>query len=71
MRGARAAYWEATPYVDAHGETGGPRRFRGRPLFLDPRRWRRVARLWERHEVAAEVTRLRNGAVSVVRMSFY
>lgn len=52
IHGQRAAYFPS-PYVDAYGERH--RSIRGRPLFLDERRYGVVRGLWVNHLVAHEV----------------
>ncbi|CAN0029636.1 unnamed protein product, partial [Sphacelaria rigidula] len=52
IHGKMAAYF-ASPYVDAYGERH--RSARGRPLFLDERRYALVRGLWVKHLVAHEV----------------
>lgn len=53
IHGRRAAYFPS-PYVDAYGERQR-HTFRGRPLFLDQRRYNVVRGLWVKHLVAHEV----------------
>ncbi|CAN0530175.1 unnamed protein product, partial [Ectocarpus sp. 8 AP-2014] len=53
MHGRRAAYFPS-PYVDAYGERQR-HSFRGRPLYLDQRRYDVVRGLWVKHLVAHEV----------------
>lgn len=52
IHGTRAAYFPS-PYVDAYGERH--RSTRGRPLYLDARRYAVVRDLWVKHLVAREV----------------
>lgn len=52
IHGRRAAYF-ASPYVDSYGERH--RSIRGRPLFLDKKRYAVVRGLWVNHLVAHEV----------------
>lgn len=52
IHGEMAAYF-ASPYVDAYGERH--RSARGRPLFLNGRRFALVRGLWVKHLVAHEV----------------
>ncbi|CAM9422800.1 unnamed protein product, partial [Choristocarpus tenellus] len=54
LHGQRAAYFPS-PYVDSYGERH--RNFRGRPLFLDQRRYGVVRGLWVKHQVAHEVSK--------------
>ncbi|CAN0312884.1 unnamed protein product, partial [Laminaria digitata] len=53
IHGSRASFFPP-PYVDAHGERQR-HSFRGRPLFLDERRYSVVRGLWAKHLVAHEV----------------
>lgn len=53
IHGRRASYFPS-PYADAYGERQR-HSFRGRPLFLDPRRYEVVRGLWVKHLVAHEV----------------
>lgn len=53
IHGSRASFFPS-PYVDAHGERQR-HSHRGRPLFLDERRYSVVRGLWAKHLVAHEV----------------
>ncbi|KAG5175399.1 hypothetical protein JKP88DRAFT_338657 [Tribonema minus] len=67
-RGKRAAYF-ASPYVDAYGERH--RQPRGRPLFMDERRYSVLRDLYARHAVAAEVARIRSSGREVLHAGYY
>lgn len=54
IHGKRASYF-ASPYADAYGERQR-HSYRGRPIFLDERRYSVVRGLWLKNMVAHEVS---------------
>eukprot|EP00752_Nemacystus_decipiens_P017203 g15412.t1 len=69
IHGRRAAYFPS-PYVDAYGERQR-HTFRGRPLFLDQRRYDVVRGLWAKHIVAHEVVQNRSTSRQVIITNHY
>ncbi|CAB1103163.1 unnamed protein product [Ectocarpus sp. CCAP 1310/34] len=69
IHGRRAAYFPS-PYVDAYGERQR-HSFRGRPLYLDQRRYDVVRGLWVKHLVAHEVVQNRSTSRQVIINDHY
>jgi hypothetical protein len=67
IHNSRAVYVQS-PYVDAHGETP---QFRGRPLFLDPERWKVFLDLWKNHAVRVKVLGDRRNLRQVIVLNYY
>ena len=62
--------WYPSPYVDEYGECnqGG---LRGRPLFLDSRRYESLRQLWATNGIAQEVYRRRASASRLIILGYY
>ena len=67
IHNSRAVYVQS-PYVDGHGETP---QFRGRPLFLDPERWKVFIDLWRSHAVRVKVLGDRRNLRQVINLDYY
>jgi len=67
IHNTRAAYVQS-PYVDAHGETP---QFRGRPLFLDPGRWKIFVDLYKSHGTRMKVVGERRNLRQVIVQGYY
>ena len=69
IAGKRAARFPS-PYVDAFGESPNAHQ-RRRPLARDDRIYGALGDLWEGHQVAAEVSRLRDSSERLIRDNYY
>lgn len=64
----KAAYYPA-PFVDMHGEKH--RHFRGKPLFIDEKRYEVLRKLWSSHTVAREIIQKRSTSNRVIISGHY
>ena len=68
LHGNRASYFPS-PYVDQHGER--QRQMRGKPLFLESRRYSILEDLFRGHEVPREIASKRSTLPQIVRLNHY
>mmetsp|Transcript_14235 Transcript_14235/g.21295 ORF Transcript_14235/g.21295 Transcript_14235/m.21295 type:complete len:1890 (-) Transcript_14235:130-5799(-) len=66
--GMRGCYYSA-PYVDSHGEKH--RHYRGKPLFLDMKRFNMLTKLWATHGIPREVVQKRSTSTRVIINGHY
>jgi hypothetical protein len=69
IRGDTACFYSSV-YVDEHGETDEHLR-RGRPLFLNARRYDALQQLWCSHGVARKVAQMRNTSDMIIRLGYF
>ena len=67
--GKRSARFPS-PYVDAFGESPNAHQ-RRRPLARDDRIYAALQGLWDGHQIAAEVSRLRDSSERLIRDNYY
>ena len=69
MHNNKSAY-SASLYVDEHGEED-PSLRRGRPLFLNDKRYRALEKLWRQQGIPREVAQIRSTSDRVIRDNWY
>lgn len=68
MSDGRCCYFPS-PYADKHGEKH--KQYKGRPLYLDKKRYEAVAKLWTSHRIPNEVLRIRSSSSRVIIIGHY
>ena len=66
--GPRGIYY-ASPYIDSYGES--QHHFRGKPLYLDARRYEALTRLHSAHQLPKEVVSKRSSATRIIINNYY
>jgi hypothetical protein len=66
--GPRCSYYPS-PYVDAYGESHHS--YRGKPLYLDSRRYESLTRLWTTHQIPREVASKRSSGSRIIISNYY
>jgi len=66
--GPRSLYF-ASPYVDVYGES--QHQYRGKPLYLEPRRYEAIVRLYNSHLIPREVVSKRSNATRIIINNYY
>lgn len=69
LRDDKACFYSSV-YVDEHGETDEHLR-RGRPLFLNRRRYDALQQMWSAHKVAGKVAQMRNTSDMIIRLGYF
>lgn len=69
IRGEHASVME-TPYLDEYNEEDVGFR-RGRPLYLDNKRWEKIVNLYLYHRIAHQVSTVRSSRDTVIRSNYY
>jgi hypothetical protein len=69
FKGSNACFHPSI-YVDAHGETDENLR-RGKPLFLNARRYAAMEAMWATRGVSATVARTRNSSDMIIRDGYF
>jgi len=67
-QGPRGVYY-ASPYIDCYGES--QHSFRGKPLYLDNRRYESLNHLWATHQIPREVVSKRSNATRIIINNYY
>jgi hypothetical protein len=66
--GPRGVYYPS-PYIDVYGES--QHNFRGKPLYLDSRRYEALTHLWVTHQIPREIVSKRSSATRIIINNYY
>ena len=68
MSDGRCCYFPS-PYADKHGEKH--KQYKGRPLYLDKKRYDAITKLWITHRIPNEVLKIRSSSSRVIIIGHY